>query len=60
MKKIFLVVLILFSTFLAATIIVQKVKADALFNRHIIGGGLDGTTGVPLKVGSDGTLYLTN
>lgn len=55
MRRILIAIAIVVGTFLVATMI-----ARAYSWTHIIGGGLSGTTGVALKVESDGTLYLTD
>lgn len=53
MKRILIAIAILVCTFLAASMITSAYSWS-----HIIGGGLSGTTGVPLKVDTDGMLYL--
>lgn len=55
MKKALLTLAILSAFLLTGAIIVAAYSWD-----HIIAGGLSGTTGVALKVESNGTLYLTN
>lgn len=58
MKKLLIAIAILMGTFLAAAILTQI--AGAYSWKHVLGGGLYGSTGVPFKVESDGTLYLTD
>ncbi len=56
MKKFVTAIVILIATFLMAAIISDI--AGAYSWKHIIGGGLSGTTGVPFKVDADGALYV--
>ena len=37
---------------------IPKAWAAYLWDRHTIAGGLSGSDGIPLKVSSDGTLYI--
>ena len=55
MKRILIAIAILVGTFLVGATI-----GRAYDWKHVIGAGLYGSTGVPLKVSSDGTLYLTD
>lgn len=54
MKRIFIAVVILIGTFLMGA----AITARAYSWKHSIGAGLSSGTGVPLRVESDGTLYI--
>ena len=60
MKKILAIAIIFLCTF-AITIFMnssKKAKAAYLFEDHIIAGGLYGSEGIPLKLDSEGRVYL--
>ena len=56
MKKMIAIFLILIFTFLIAAVLTDMVGAYSW--KSVLGGGLYGSTGVALKVESDGTLYI--
>lgn len=60
MKKILIVMLIFLCSFIIAVFLgsLHKAKAAYLFDSHIIAGGMSGTDGIPIKVDSDGKIYL--
>jgi len=60
MKKIFIVTLIFLCSFIITIFLSfpHKAKAAYLFDTHIIAGGLYGSEGIPIKVDSDGKIYL--
>jgi hypothetical protein len=56
MRKIFMIVGILVITFIVGTMVAKVARAYSW--KHIMGGGLYGSTGVALKVDADGALYI--
>ena len=60
MRRILIAISIFLITFLIALFMNLPKKAIAayLFDSHVIAGGLSGSDGIPIKVDSNGVLYL--
>ena len=59
MKKLFVIVLMVIS-FVIGIYLANPIKTWAAYfwDNHIIGGGMSGTDGIPIKVAADGTVYI--